>query len=136
MKTFSRARVLAFLAVGGVMLILLFLAIRAAQPATVEVASLHPVWTAQITGTTGDVAQIWVWTQNATLRTNLVIPAELRLEQRGLLLQVKSAGNLVLNLNVAGTNLGSARVTINERETNSAEFLSRFPYPFLPLGGF
>ena len=101
-----------------------------------EIASKRPVWTAQITGTTGDVAHIWIWTQGATLLTNLTIPAELRLDRRHLLLQVRSAGNRMLDLDVVGTNMGSAHVQINVGESNSAEFLSLFRFPILPLGGF
>ncbi len=121
--------------VAGLFLVLLIWVIRANRSATVEIASKRPVWTAQITGTTGDVAQVWVWTRGATLLTNLSIPAELRLDRRELLLQVRSAGSQLLNLDVAGTE-GSTHLQINGGETNSAEFLSCFRYPILPLGGF
>lgn len=127
---------LGWLAVLGALAVLLFLVIRAGQSSTVEISSRHPVWTAQITGATGDVAQVWIWTQGATLLTNLSIPAELRLDRRNLLLQVRSAGNRVLDLDMVGTNMGTAHVQINVGETNSAEFLSFYRYPLLPLGGF
>ena len=120
----------------GLFLLLLVWVIRASQSAPVEIASKRPVWTAQITGTTGDVAHVWIWTQGATLLTNLTIPAELRLDRRHVLLQVRSAGNRILDLDMVGTNLGTAHVQINVRETNSAEFLSFYRYPILPLGGF
>ncbi len=127
---------LGWLAAVGVFAVLLLLVIRAGPSANVEITSRHPVWTAQITGTTGDVAQVWIWTQGATLLTNLTIPAELRLDRRNVLLQVRSAGNRVLDLDMVGTNMGTAHVQINVGETNSAEFLSFFRYSFLPLGGF
>ena len=135
-KTSWRSHVLGWSVVIGALALLFVLAQRQVRTATVEIAARRPVWTAQLTGTTGDVAAVWVWTRSATLRTNVRVPAELRFDQRDLLLQVRSEGNLALALDVSGTNQGSAHVRLDAGQTNSAEFLSYYRFPFLPLGGF
>jgi hypothetical protein len=135
-KTSRRNHALGLMVGIGGFLLLLVWVVGTKRSSTVEIASIRPVWTAQITGTTGDVAQVWIWTQDATLLTNLPIPAELRLDRRNLLLQVRSAGNRVLDLDMVGTKLGKAHVRINVGQTNSAQFLSFYRYPFLPIGWF
>ena len=123
------------MAVIGAFLLLLGWVLGTNRSSTVEIASIRPVCTAQITGTTGDEAQVWIWTRGATLLTNLSIPTELRLDRRELLLQVRSTGNQALDLDVAGTE-GTAHVHINVGEIDNAEFVSFYRYPFVPLGGF
>ena len=102
----------------------------------VEIAAARPIWTATLTGTTGDIAAVWIWTPNATLRTNLRVPAELRSDQKTLLVQVRSEGNLALAMDVTSTNLHSAHVRIVAGTGNSAEFISSYPFRLLELGGF
>jgi len=108
------------------------------RPQVIDLASVKPFWTASITGTTGDVASVWVWTSTATLLTNLTVPGELRLARSEVLIQVRSCGNLPLNLDVeGGTNHGSAHVRLLMGETNSAIFSSSIGrIPFLPVGRF
>ncbi len=114
---------------------LLGLATRDKGPGTVEIVAARPIWTATLTGTTGDIAAVWIWTRNATLRTNLRVPAELRSDQKTLMVQVRSEGNLALAMDVTGTNLGSAHVGIVAGTSNSAFFTSSYPFRFLGLGG-
>lgn len=119
-----------------VLLGLLGLATRDKGQGTVEIASARPIWTATLTGTTGDIAAVWIWTRNATLRTNLRVPAELRSDQKTLLVQVRSEGNLALAMAVTGADLGSSHVRINAGTSNSGEFISSYPFRLLGLGGF
>ena len=114
---------------------LLGLATRDKGQGAVEIAAARPIWTATLTGTTGDIAAVWIWTRNATLRTNLRVPAELRSDQKTLLVQVRSEGNLALAMTVTSTNLGSAHVRIDAGTSNSAYFTSSYPFRFLGLGG-
>ena len=118
-----------------VLMVLLGLATRGQGEGRVEIGAARPVWTATLTGTTGDIAAVWIWTRNATLRTNLRVPAELRSDQKTLLVQVRSEGNLALAMDVTSTNLGSAHVKIVAGTSNSAEFISSYRFPLLPLGG-
>ncbi len=119
-----------------VLMVLLGLATRDKGQGRVEIAAARPVWTATLTGTTGDIAAVWIWTRNATLRTNLRVPAELRSDQKTLLVQVRSEGNLALAMDVTSTNLHSAHVRIVAGTSNSAEFISSYPFRLLELGGF
>lgn len=108
----------------------------ATERPVVDIASPHPLWTASISGTNGDIAEIWVWTPSATLRTNLPVPAELRFRERNLLLQVRSAQHRDMDLDVSATNHGSAHGTINAGASNSVDFQAYERIPVLPLGGF
>ena len=119
-----------------VLMVLLGLATWGKGQGTVEIAAARPIWTATLTGTTGDIAAVWVWTQAATLRTNVRVPTELRFDRKTLLVQVRSEGNLALAMDVTGTNRGSAHVRIDAGTTNSAKFLSSYPFRLLELGGF
>jgi len=118
-----------------VLMVLLGLATRGNGQGRVEIAAERPIWTATLTGTTGDIAAVWIWTPNATLRTNLRVPAELRSDRKTLLVQVRSEGNLASAMDVTSTNLGSAHVQINAGTSNSAYFTSSYPFRFLGLGG-
>ena len=119
-----------------VLMVLLGLAMRGKGRGRVEIAAARPIWTATLTGTTGDIAAVWIWTRDSTLRTNLRVPAELRTDQKTLLFQVRSEGNLALAMDVTSANLGSAHVRIDAGTSNSAEFISAYPFRLLPLGGF
>ena len=119
-----------------VLMVLLGLATWGKGQGSVEIAAARPIWTATLTGTTGDIAAVWVWTQTATLRTNIRVPAELRFDRKTLLVQVRSEGNLALAMDVTGTNRGSAHVRIDAGTSNSAKFLSSYPFRLLELGGF
>ncbi len=119
-----------------VLMVLLGLATRDKGQGRVEIAAVRPIWTARLTGTTGDIAAVWIWTRTATLRTNLRVPAELRSDQKTLLVQARSEGNLALAMDVTSTNLGSAHVRIDAGTSNSAEFISAYPFRLLELGGF
>ena len=111
---------------------------QASRSRVLDLASPTPYWTANITGTTGDVAQVWIWTPGPTLLTHLPVPSQLRLNRREVLIQVRSAGNLALNLDVdAGLRNGSAHVRLDAGKGYSAQFFSTLGrIPFLPLGGF
>ena len=111
---------------------------QAGRSRVLDLASPNAYWTANITGTTGDVAQVWIWTPGPTLLTNLPVPSQLRLNRREVLIQVRSAGNLALNLDVdGGSRNGSAHVRLDAGKTNSAEFASTLGrIPLLPLGAF
>ena len=118
-----------------VLVVLLGVATRDQGQGRVEIAAARPTWTATLTGTTGDIAAVWIWTRNATLRTNLRVPAELRSDQKTLLVQVRSEGNLALAMDVTSTDLGSSHVRIDAGTSNSAYFTSSCPFRFLGLGG-
>ncbi len=111
---------------------------QAGRSRVLDLASPNPYWTANITGTTGDVAQVWIWTPGPTLLTNLPVPSQLRLNRREVLIQVRSAGNLALNLDVdAGSRNGSAHMRLDAGKTNSAQFFSSLGrIPLVPWGGF
>lgn len=122
-----------------VLLVLFFLFVRIAadRNQTLDIAATKPYWTANITGTTGDVAQVWIWTPGPKLLTNLLVPAQVRLARSEVLIQVRSSRNLAMNLDVSGSHNGSAHVSLVGGETNSAEFVSTIGrIPFLPLGLF
>lgn len=129
------ARVCAVAVFLVVLLGLLGLASRGKGQGRVEIAAARPIWTATLTGTTGNIAAVWIWTRNATLRTNLRVPAELRSDQKTLLVQVRSEGNLALAIDVTSTDLGSSQVRIDGATSNSAYFTSSYPFRFLGLGG-
>ena len=102
----------------------------------VEIAAPHPLWTASITGTNGDLAEIWVWTPTATLRTNIPVPVELRFRDKTLLLQVRSTQNRDMALDVTGKDRGSAHGRLPAGASNTFDFQAYERIPFLPIGGF
>jgi hypothetical protein len=103
---------------------------------TLTLSAALPVWTASIEGVAGDTAEIWIWTSTATLRTNLAIPATLKLDRKSLLLTVRSRGNRDLMLHVVGPSNGSAHVPLKEGTTNAAVFLSRSRIPGTSVDSF
>jgi hypothetical protein len=126
--TFSA--LLAVLLILGVALLFAWFLTR---PRVVEIRSKKPIWTASLTGTNGDTAEIWIWTPSATLRTNLPVPAELRMDSKNLYLQVRSAGQHALRLDVTRSYGGSAHVPLPEGSPGSASFTSATGIPFLPV---
>jgi hypothetical protein len=129
--TFSA--LLAVLLILGVALLFAWLLTRRR---VVEIHSKKPLWTASLTGTNGDTAEIWIWTPSATLRTNLPVPAELRMDSKNLFLQVRSAGHHALRLDVEHPEGGSGHAPMPEGFQGSAAFYSWARIPFLPLGGY
>ena len=111
------------------------LATRAPQ---VEIASKHPFWIIPITGVTGDVAQVWIWTPKATLLTNLTLPAELRFSRHEFLVQVRSEHHRALELQLCDTGRTNCdHLSFNEGERGSLmAFSSVGRAPFLPMGEF
>lgn len=99
----------------------------------VDIDSPRPLWTASITGTNGDIAEIWVWTPTATLRTNLPVPVELRLRDRNFLLQVRSTQNRDMALDVVGKQSGNGHGRLAAGGSNSVSFTSVARIPFFPV---
>lgn len=56
----------------------------------VDIAAAKPAWTISVTGVSGEVAAVWIWTPRGTLLTNLTLPAELRLGSSFLLVQASN----------------------------------------------
>lgn len=129
--TFSA--LLAVLLILGVALLFAWLLTR---PRVVEIHSKKPLWTASITGTNGDTAEIWIWTPSATLRTNLPVPAELRMDSKNLYLEVRSASRHALALDVEQHEHGSAHIRLWEGSPGIAAFTSSARIPFLPLDSY
>lgn len=132
-RRITLSALLAVLLILGVALLFAWLLTR---PRMVEIHSKKPLWTASITGTNGDTAEIWIWTPSATLRTNLPVPAELRMESKSLFVQVRSAGHHALMLDVTRPQGGSAHAPLPEGAQGSVTFTSSARIPFLPILGF
>lgn len=120
--------------------VLLFAVMTVAKLTTqrpfVDIAAPRPLWTASITGTNGDLAEIWVWTPTATLRTNLPVPVELRFRDRNLLLQVRSAQNRDMALDVSGTEHRNGHGRLTAGSSNSVSFTSVARIPFFSVDSY
>lgn len=99
----------------------------------VDTAARHPLWTATILGAPGDLAEVWIWTPNGTLRTNLLPPATLRLDEKNLLVQVRSQQNRDMTLAVLGKDGSGAHTRLFAGGSNSAHFACFARIPFLSV---
>jgi hypothetical protein len=103
---------------------------------TLTLSAERPVWTASITGDAGDVAEIWIWTATATLRTNLPVPVTLKLDRKSLLLAARSRDNRDLMVHMSTGSQGSAHVPLKAGQTNTAVVVSRNWIPGMPIDFF
>lgn len=103
---------------------------------TLTLSAERPLWTASISGSTGDTAEIWIWTATATLKTNLPIPVSLKLDRKSLLIAVRSRGNRDLAFDVGLRSSGSAHLRLTAGQTNTAVFVSRNWIPGMPVDFF
>lgn len=106
------------------------------QSRSLTLSAERPVWTASITGDAGDVAEIWIWTATATLRTNLPVPVTLKLDRKSLLLAARSRDNRDLMVHMSTGSQGSAHVPLKAGQTNTAVVVSRNWIPGMPIDFF
>ncbi len=136
--TIPRTRAIPWVASAGLCLFLLAWVVLASRTPKVEIASTHPYWIVRLTGVTGDVARVWIWSPGATLLTNLSLPAELRLNRHELLVQARSENHRALALQLCDTNWNvSKTLGFVEGERGSLmAFSSVGRAPFVPCGEF
>lgn len=131
----STRRLVVSLALRAVIVLVAAVAIallrRPSRP--VDTAARHPIWTASILGSAGDLAEIWVWTPKSTLRTNLPLPVTLRFDEKNLLVQVRSQQNRDIVLVVLGRDGSGAHTRLAAGSSNSAHFACFARIPFLSV---
>ncbi len=98
----------------------------------IDFESRDPFWIASIAGTPGDRARLWIWTPGPMRLTEVPVPTVIRLNRSDLLLQVKSAAQHALRLEVRrGRGDGVVGVSTEEGSANSLVFVSsvnRIPF--------
>jgi hypothetical protein len=98
----------------------------------IDFESRDPFWIASIEGTPGDRAHLWIWTPGPMRLTEVPVPSVIRLSRSHLLLQVKSAAQHAVRLQVRrGRGDGAVEASTEEGSSNSVVFVSsvhRIPF--------
>lgn len=131
-----RRRLLAFLLfVATASLAMLLVSVRQ-NTGSLDLSAAHPVWTVNLTGTTGEVTRLWVWTRGRTALTNVVLPAELRLRQSCLLVQASNLPGSSITLTATNRDGGSAGVGWVTTTNDSVTFVSTLGRILPKVGGY